>query len=109
MVLSIVADESDNQPDQAEKSARDACSFVKALQGSRRLMALYLLYYNKHMTRKARVVTFRPDEEALQAMERLRREVGVPYSEQLRRALKAWFESQEVLKRTGRTRKRTRR
>lgn len=51
------------------------------------------------MSPKARVVTFRPDEEDLAGMEELRRRDGVPYSEQIRRALKAWLRTKDVGKR----------
>jgi hypothetical protein len=53
------------------------------------------------MSPKARVVTFRPDEEDLAAMERLRERDGVPFSEQIRRALKAWLVSKSVTKTQG--------
>jgi hypothetical protein len=66
------------------------------------------LYYIQHtMSPKGRVVTFRPDDEDLAAMEALRQRDGVPYSEQIRRALKAWLQSKDIAerKRAG-TRKR---
>jgi hypothetical protein len=49
------------------------------------------------MTPKSRVVTFRPDDEDLVAMEALRQRDGIPYSEQIRRALKAWLETKGVI------------
>ena len=53
------------------------------------------------MSPKARVVTFRPDEEDLEAMERLRERDGIPFSEQIRRALKVWLVSKGVMKKQG--------
>ena len=48
------------------------------------------------MSPRARVVTFRADNEDLIAMETLKRRHGVPYSEQIRRALKAWVTSTDA-------------
>ena len=45
-----------------------------------------------------RVVTFRPDEDLLAAMEALKGRDGIPYSEQIRRALRAWLEQKGTLK-----------
>lgn len=62
------------------------------------------------MSPKARVVTFRPDDEDLAAMEALKARDGMPYSEQIRRALKAWLESKGVAttaRKRAATRKRT--
>jgi hypothetical protein len=57
------------------------------------------------MTSRPRVVTFRPDADILHAMEDVRDVDGVPYSEQIRRALRAWLESRGALdKRTARKR-----
>ena len=59
---------------------------------------------------KARVVTFRPDQEDLEAMEALRVRDGIPFSEQIRRALKAWLTEKGVMKserKRARTRKRS--
>jgi len=51
-----------------------------------------------------RVVTFRPDDDLLVAMERLRERDGVPFSQQIRRALRTWLESKDMLTvRTERT------
>jgi len=50
------------------------------------------------MTTKARAVTFRPDKEDLEAMEALRVRDGVPFSEQIRRALKSWLAEKGVMK-----------
>lgn len=45
-----------------------------------------------------RVLTFRPDADTYEAMEALRERDGVPFSEQIRRALRAWLESKDVMK-----------
>lgn len=50
-----------------------------------------------------RVITFRPDADILLAMENLKERDGTPYSEQIRRALRAWLEEKRVLQRVGRT------
>jgi hypothetical protein len=50
------------------------------------------------MTPRDRVVTFRPDPDLFAAMEALRTGIGVPYSEQIRRALRAWLESKGAIK-----------
>jgi hypothetical protein len=48
------------------------------------------------MTPTDRVLTFRPDEALLEAMELLRDRDGVPFSQQIRRALRDWFEKKGV-------------
>ncbi len=50
------------------------------------------------MTPTERVVTFRPDADILEAMETLREQKGVPYSQQIRRALRKWLQSEGVMK-----------
>ncbi len=50
------------------------------------------------MTPKTRSVTFRPDEDILEAMEALRVRDAAPYSEQIRRALRPWLKSKGVMK-----------
>jgi Arc/MetJ-type ribon-helix-helix transcriptional regulator len=40
---------------------------------------------------KDKILTFRPDEQVYTAMERMRADDGVPFSEQIRRALRAWL------------------
>ncbi len=50
------------------------------------------------MTPRDRVVTFRPDEDILEAMNSLRERDGVPFSEQMRRALRQWLLSKGVMK-----------
>ncbi|MCA1562188.1 MAG: ribbon-helix-helix protein, CopG family [Acidobacteria bacterium] len=55
-----------------------------------------------------RVLTFRPDDALLEAMELQRERHGTPYSEQIRRALRAWLEKQGVNVKTERPRAGTR-
>lgn len=50
------------------------------------------------MTSRDKVLTFRPDRDVYNAMEALREREGVPFSEQIRRALRAWLESKDVMK-----------
>jgi len=50
------------------------------------------------MTPTMRVMTFRPDEDILEAMEALQERDGTPYSVQIRRALRAWLIEKDVLK-----------
>jgi hypothetical protein len=56
------------------------------------------------MTRLGRVLTFRPDEALLEAMELLRDRDGVPFSQQIRRALRDWLEKKGVNVKAGRKR-----
>jgi hypothetical protein len=50
------------------------------------------------MTPREKVLTFRPDADVHDAMQALRERDGVPFSEQIRRALRAWLEMKGVLK-----------
>lgn len=50
------------------------------------------------MMPRDRVITFRPDDDLFEAMERLRLREGVPYSEMIRRGLRAWLAARGVLK-----------
>lgn len=50
------------------------------------------------MTPREKVLTFRPDADTFDAMEALREREGVPFSEQIRRALRAWLEGKGVMK-----------
>jgi Ribbon-helix-helix protein, copG family len=62
------------------------------------------------MNLKNRVITIRLDVDLSEAIERQRELHGTPVSEQVRRALRAWFESQGIMKaerRRGPTRKRS--
>jgi hypothetical protein len=43
-------------------------------------------------------VTFRPDHDTWLAMTTYREAEGVPYSEQIRRALRFWLEAKGVMK-----------
>ena len=45
-------------------------------------------------------MTFRPDEDLLTAMEALKERDGIPYSEQIRRALREWLQQKGVLRKT---------
>jgi hypothetical protein len=45
-----------------------------------------------------RVTTFRIDDDLLEAMEFLKERDGIPYSEQLRRAMREWLEKKGALK-----------
>ncbi len=58
--------------------------------------SVYEMYYNVGMTKKTRdkVLTFRPDPDMFDGMQRLREVHGTPYGEQLRRALRAWLAEQ---------------
>lgn len=51
-----------------------------------------------HMASSDKVVTFRPDGDILEAMESLKDRDGIPYSEQIRRALREWLHGKGVLK-----------
>jgi hypothetical protein len=50
------------------------------------------------MTPRDKVLTFRPDLDVLDAMTSLRERVGVPFSEQIRRALRTWLQDQGELR-----------
>lgn len=43
------------------------------------------------MSPRDKILTFRPDEQVFAAMENLRERDGVPFSEQIRRALRFWL------------------
>jgi hypothetical protein len=61
------------------------------------------MYYNQHtMTPRERVITFRPDEDILTAMDTLRERDGVPFSQQIRRALRQWLDQKGVLEKAAR-------
>jgi hypothetical protein len=60
------------------------------------------------MTPKDRVVTFRPDEDLLQAMGDLQARDGIAFSEQIRRALRLFLTEKGVMKKTERPRAVTR-
>jgi hypothetical protein len=49
------------------------------------------------MAARERVITFRPDNDTFEAMTSLRERDGIPFSEQIRRALRAWLESKGVM------------
>jgi hypothetical protein len=50
------------------------------------------------MASRDKVLTFRPDADVYEAMVSLRERDGVPFSEQIRRGLRAWLESKGVMK-----------
>jgi hypothetical protein len=50
------------------------------------------------MTPSDRVITFRPDADILQSMAALKERDGIPYSEQIRRALRVWLAAKGVMK-----------
>ena len=50
------------------------------------------------MTPRDRTITFRPDNDLMAGMDELQERYGTPYSEQIRRALRAWLEEQGVIK-----------
>ena len=52
---------------------------------------------NDTMAPTERVITFRPDEDILTAMEKLRDEEGIPFSQQIRRALREWLVQKGVM------------
>jgi len=60
------------------------------------------------MTPKTRTITFRPDDELFDAMDRIRERHGTPYSVQLRRALRVWLEEQGEVEKADRKRAATR-
>jgi len=45
-----------------------------------------------------RVTTFRIPDDLLEAMQALKQRDGMPFSEQIRRALRPWLESKGVMK-----------
>ena len=53
------------------------------------------------MTPTDRVITFRPDADILAGMEALKERDGVPFSEQIRRALRDWLAQKNVMKQTA--------
>jgi hypothetical protein len=62
-----------------------------------------------HPIKRERVITFRPDADTLDAMLRLRERDGVPFSQQIRRALRAWLEERGAVRPAPKSGKRTRR
>jgi uncharacterized protein (DUF4415 family) len=57
------------------------------------------LYYGNAVTPSTRrVTTFRIDDDLLEAMEHLKVRDGIPYSEQIRRALRGWLDKKGVTK-----------
>jgi hypothetical protein len=50
------------------------------------------------VTPTRRVATFRIDDDLVEAMHRLQERDGIPFSEQIRRALRPWLEAKGVMK-----------
>ena len=50
------------------------------------------------MTPIARIITFRVENDILEGMEELKARDGIPFSEQLRRAMRMWLETKGVTK-----------
>lgn len=50
------------------------------------------------MTPIERVTTFRIPDDLFEAMRALKERDGMPFSEQIRRALRPWLEAKDVLK-----------
>lgn len=61
------------------------------------------------MSPKDKILTFRPDDDIYAAMDALRERDGVPFSEQIRRALRAWLEERGLTKKAASRRAGTRR
>jgi hypothetical protein len=61
------------------------------------------------MSPKDRVVTFRPDDDLLKGMAALRERDGMPFSEQVRRALRVFLTDKGVMEKTASRRASTRR
>jgi Arc/MetJ-type ribon-helix-helix transcriptional regulator len=61
------------------------------------------------MSPKDKILTFRPDDEVYAAMEALRERDGVPFSEQIRRALRAWLQEKGLAEKAANRRAATRR
>ena len=60
------------------------------------------------MTPIKRIAAFRIDEDLRDAMKRLQERDGMPFSEQIRRALRPWLENKGVLVKSDRKRASTR-
>jgi hypothetical protein len=61
------------------------------------------------MSPKDKILTFRPDDEVYEAMEVLKERDGVPFSQQIRRALRAWLEGKGLVDKAAPRRAGTRR
>ncbi len=71
-------------------------------------MTWYSYYTTYGMAPREKVITFRPDNDTFDAMASLRERDGVPFSEQIRRALRAWLEAKGAIKKAPRPRARPR-
>jgi hypothetical protein len=48
-------------------------------------------------TVKEKILTFRPDADVFEAMEMLKKRDGILFGEQVRRALRLWLETKDVM------------
>jgi hypothetical protein len=55
------------------------------------------MYYDTYMAVKERVLTFRPDDQIVDGMTTLRERDGMPFSEQIRRALRLFLAQKGVM------------
>lgn len=78
----------------AGTGARDALAPAAEI----RVQRLWCSYYNEFMAPRNAVITFRPDADIHAAMTALREQEGVPFSQQIRRALRVWLESKGAMK-----------
>lgn len=69
---------------------------------------MFFVIQYRIVTSASRVVTFRPDPEVLDGMEQLKERDGIPFSEQIRRALRLWLETKGLKLKSGRKRAPTR-
>ena len=46
---------------------------------------------------KEKILTFRPDTDVFEAMSKLKERDGILYGEQVRRAMRAWLETKDVM------------
>jgi hypothetical protein len=63
-----------------------------------KLQDVSYMTYDAAVTPKERSVTFRVEADLAAGMDMLRERYGTPFSEQIRRALRAWLQSQGVVK-----------
>ena len=56
------------------------------------------MYYSNDVTPTRQVVTFRIDPDLQEGMDELKDRDGIPYSEQIRRALREWLVEKAVVK-----------
>ena len=92
------------------EDVRDASQGSRTTDATQCIPRITMPFVKTTGATRDRIVTFRPDNDLLVAMERLRERDGVPFSQQIRRALRTWLESKDMLtvraKRTPRMRPR---